>query len=206
MAELRGSPEDAARIGKRLGKAVSCSLPDEEGKSLAAIFYCGTKGKAASVPCRPGWGLRLTAVQVQLSKSLICTAVCLYGHSNPTKEMLEDLDQQLLLLLEFHAAQGKGPMVIMGDFNAVESQLPATVLARRAGWQDLSSQGTCLTVSSTAARRIDHLWVSPALAGRSSPAEVSLAEGLPTHAVQSWSVLADGSEMLDHWQVADPGP
>ena len=112
--------------------------------------------------------------------------VCLYGHSNPTKEMLEDLNQQLLLLLEFHAAQGKGPMIIMGDFNAVESQLPATVLARRAGWQDLSSEGTCLTVSSTAARRIDHLWVSPALAGRSSPAEVSWAEGLPTHAVQSW--------------------
>ena len=42
--------------------------------------------------------------------------------------MLEDLNQQLLLLLlDFHAVQGKGPMIIMGDFNAIESQLPATV-------------------------------------------------------------------------------
>ena len=37
ITELRGSPEEAARIGKRFGKAVSCSLPDEEEKSLAAI-------------------------------------------------------------------------------------------------------------------------------------------------------------------------
>ena len=62
-----------------------------------------------------------------MSKKLICTAVCLYGHSNPSKEMLEDLNQQLLLLLDFHAAQGKGSMIIMGDFNAVEGQLSATV-------------------------------------------------------------------------------
>jgi hypothetical protein len=206
ITELRGSPEDAAKTGKRFGKAVSCSLPDEEGKSLAAIFYCGTKGKATVVPCRPGWGVRLAAIQVQLSKSLICTAMCLYGHSNPTKEMLEDLDQQLLLLLEFHAAQGKGPMIIMGDFNAVEGQLSATVLARRAAWQDLSQEGTCLTATSAAARRLDHVWVSPALAGRSSAAEVSWAEGLPTHAVQSWRVLAEVPGRLDHWQVADPGP
>ncbi len=39
ITELRGSPEEAARIGKRFGKAVSCSLPDEEGKRLAAIFF-----------------------------------------------------------------------------------------------------------------------------------------------------------------------
>ncbi len=129
--------------------------------------------------------MRLAAIQVQLSKHLICTAVCLYGHSNPIEQMLEDVDQQLLLLLEFYAAQGKGPMIIMGDFNAVGGQLSATVLARRAGWQDLSQEGTCLTATSAAARRLDHLWVSPALAGRSSAAEVSWAEGLPTHAVQS---------------------
>ena len=85
------------------------------------------------VPCGAGWGAHLAAVQVQLSKKMICTAVCLYGHSTPSKEMLEDLNQQLLLLLDFHAAQGKGPMIIMGDFNAVEGQLSATVLARRAG-------------------------------------------------------------------------
>ena len=137
---------------------------------------------------------------------MICTAVCLYGHSNPSKEMLEDLNQQLLLLLDFHAAQVKGPMIIMGDFNAVESQLSATVLARRAGWQDLSSEGTCLTSSSTVEHGIDQVWVSPALGGRSSPALVLWSEGLPTHAVQTWSVLAEAPERLDHWQVADAGP
>ena len=137
---------------------------------------------------------------------MICTAVCVYGHSNPSKEMLEDLNQQLLLLLDFHAAQGKGPMIIMGDFNAVESQLSATGLARRAGWQDLSSEGTCLTSSSTVARRIDQVWVSPALGGRSSPALVLWSEGLPTHAVQTWSVLAEAPGRLDHWQVTDAGP
>ena len=88
----------------------------------------------------------------------------------------------------------------------MEGQLSATVLARRAGWQDLSQEGTCLTATSAAARRLDHLWVSPALAGRSSAAEVSWAEGLPTHAVQSWKVLAEVPGRLDHWQVADPGP
>ena len=108
---------------------------------------------------RAGWGARLAAIQIRLSKNLICTAVCLYGHSNPTKEMLEDLDQQLLLLLELHPAQGKSPMMIMGDLNAVEEQLSATLLARRAGWQGLSHDGTCLTAASAAARRLDHLWV-----------------------------------------------
>ena len=49
-------------------------------------------------------------------------------------------------------------MIIMGDFNAVEGQLSASVLATRAGWQDLSSEGTCLTSSSTVARRIDQVW------------------------------------------------
>ena len=80
------------------------------------------------------------------------------------------------------------------------------MLARRAGWQDLSQEGMCLTATSAAACRLDHLWVSPALAGRSSAAEVSWAEGLPTHAVHSWKVLAEVPGRLDHWQVADPGP
>ena len=81
---------------------------------------------------------------------------------------MEELDQQLMLLLEHHAVQGGVPMVIMGDLNAVEAQLAATVLARRSGWQDLSDEGTCVTASSAAARRIDQVWVSPALGGRSS--------------------------------------
>ena len=97
-------------------------------------------------------------------------------------------------------------MMIMGDFNATEGQLPALTLARRAGWQELSQEGTCLTATSAAARRLDHLWVSPVLAGRSTGAVVSWAEGLPTHAVQSWKVLMDEAGTLDHWQVTDPGP
>ena len=97
-------------------------------------------------------------------------------------------------------------MVIMGDLNAVEAQLAATVLARRSGWQDLSDEGTCLTASSTVARKLDQVWVSPTLGGRSSPAAVLWSEGLPTHTVQSWTVLAEAAGRLDHWQVANAGP
>ena len=118
LTELRGSPVEAARVGKKFGKAVACSLPEADGKSLAAIFYCGTKGKEAKMPCLPGWGQRLAAIQVRLSEKAVCTVVCLYGHSNPTKELLDELDQQLHQLLEYHAGQGKGPMMIMGDLNA----------------------------------------------------------------------------------------
>ena len=32
------------------------------------------------------------------------------------------------------------------------------------------------------------------------------SEGLPTHAVQTWSVLAEAPGRLDHWQVTDAGP
>ena len=97
-------------------------------------------------------------------------------------------------------------MVIMGDLNLVEAQLAATVLARRSGWQDLSDEGTCVTSSSAAARRIDQVWVSPAFGGRTCPAEVLWSEGLPTHAVQTWSVLAQAADRIDHWQVVDAGP
>ena len=31
-------------------------------------------------------------------------------------------------------------------------------------------------------------------------------EGLPTHAVQTWKVLAEAPGRLDHWQVTDAGP
>ena len=48
--------------------------------------------------------------------------------------------------------------------------------------------------------------MSPALGGRSSPAAVLWSEGLPTHAVQSWTVLAEAAGRLDHWQVTDAGP
>ena len=92
-------------------------------------------------------------------------------------------------------------MVIMGDLNAVEA-----LLARSSGWQDLSDEGTCVTASSAAARRIDQVWISPVLGGRSSPAAVLWSEGLPTHAVQSWTVLAEAAGRLDHWQLADAGP
>ena len=206
ISELRGDPEEAKKLGKQHGKAVACSAPDDEGKCLVGIYFCGTKGKAVAVPCRAGWDTRLAAVQVRLSRSLICTAVCIYGHSSPSREQLEELDQQLMMLLEYYAVQGRGPMVVMGDLNAVEAQLAATVLARRSGWQDLSDEGTCVTASSVAARRIDQVWVSPTLGGRSSPAVVLWSEGLPTHAVQSWTVLAEEAGRLDHWQVADAGP
>ena len=59
------------------------------------------------VPCRAGWDTRVAAVQIRLSKSLICTAVCVYGHSSPSKELLEELNQQFMLLLEYHATLGK---------------------------------------------------------------------------------------------------
>ena len=97
-------------------------------------------------------------------------------------------------------------MVIMGDLTLVEAQLAATVLALRSGWQDLSDEGTCATSSSATARRIDQVWVSPALGGRVSPASVLWSEGLPTHAVQTWSVLAEAAGRIDHWQVVDAGP
>ena len=32
------------------------------------------------------------------------------------------------------------------------------------------------------------------------------SEGLPTHAVQTWSVLAQAAGRIDHWQVVDAGP
>ena len=161
VSELRGEPEEAKKLGKQHGKAVALSTPDAEGKCLVGIYFCGTKGKAVTVPCRAGWETRLAAVQVRLSWGLVCTAVCIYGHSSPSREQLEELDQQLMLLLEHHAVQGGVPMVIMGDLNAVEAQLAATVLARRSGWQDLSDEGTCVTASSTAARKIDQVWVFP---------------------------------------------
>ncbi len=72
-------------------------------------------------------------------------------------ELIEDLNQQFMRLLEYHAVMGRGPMVIMGDLNTVEAQLAATVLARRSGWQDLSDEGTCITASSATARRIDQI-------------------------------------------------
>ena len=124
----------------------------------------------------------------------------------PRRELIEELNQQFLLLLEYHAALGGAPMVIMGDLNLVEAQLAATVLARRSGWQDLSDEGTCVTSSSAAARRIDQVWVSPAFGGRTSPAEVLWSEGLPTPAVQTWNVLVQAADRIDHWQVGDAGP
>ena len=169
ISELRGDPEEAARLGKQFGKAVACSKPDEDGKSLVGIYYCGTKGKPVVVPCRAGWETRVAAVQIRISKNLIVTAVCVYGHSSPSKELIEELNQQFMLLLEYHAALGDAPMVIMGDLNLVEAQLAATVLARRSGWQDLSDEGTCVTSSSAVARRIDQVWVSPAFGGAREP-------------------------------------
>ena len=75
ISELRGGLEEAKKLGKQHGKAVACSVPDAEGKCLVGIYFCGTKGKAVTVPCRVGWETRLAAVQVRLSKRLICTAV-----------------------------------------------------------------------------------------------------------------------------------
>ena len=99
ITELRGSPEEAAGAGKQFGEAVACSEPDGEGTSLVGIYFCGTKGKSVNVPCGEGWGHRIAAVQVKLSKSLICTVVCLCGHTNPTKELLEDLNQRSLSIM-----------------------------------------------------------------------------------------------------------
>ena len=37
-------------------------------------------------------------------------------------------------------------------------------------------------------------------------AEVLWSEGIPTHAVQTWSVLAEAADRIDHWQLGDAGP
>ncbi len=87
ISELRGDPEEAKKLGKQHGKAVACTAPDDEGKCLVGIYFCGTKGKAVAMPCRAGWDTRLAAVQVRLSRSLICTAVCIYGHSSPSEQL-----------------------------------------------------------------------------------------------------------------------
>ena len=90
------------------------------------------------------------------------------------------------LLLEHHAATGRGAMLVMGDFNLLEAQLSSLITARRAGWLDLGLEGTCLTANSVAAMRIDMLWASPVMAGRSGAAEVPWDKGLPVQAVQFW--------------------
>ena len=57
---------------KQFGKAVACSKPEGDGKSLVGIYYCGAKGKPV-VPCRAGWETRVAAVQIRISKNLIVT-------------------------------------------------------------------------------------------------------------------------------------
>ncbi len=205
VVELRGTPEEARREAKAAGVSVALSKPDDEGRCLVGIFLDSNKGHQVAVPCE-GWETRVVAVQVLLDKRVTATVVCLYGHVSPTALQRNSLDDLVHGLLEHNAAAGRGPMLIMGDFNLEESQMRSLDLARRAGWRDLGTEGTCCTAASKGVRRIDMVWASPNLAGRAGRATVTWEYGLPVHAVQYWDVAMSRPDRLPHWQLGDTGP
>ena len=206
LVELRGDAVEAAVLAKRMNYAVALAAPQEGGKCLVGVFYPGSQGASVKVPTAAGWEQRLAAVRLAIGPKSLCTVVCLYGHTNPTAEQKAGLGEQICMLLEYHAESGKGPMVIMGDFNMEESQLSSLTLARRAGWRDLGTGGTCLTANSAAARRIDMVWASSAFAGRAGSVTVDWSKGLPVHAVQTFQVQTGAPRALPHWQLGDTGP
>ncbi len=184
----------------------SLSPVKEGGRSLVGLFFSGAQGTAVEVPTAGGWAQRVAAAQIALSTTASCLVVCVYGRSNPTAVQVQELDEQVMLLLRHHAEGGRGPMVIMGDFNLTEAQLPSLQLCRRAGWRDLCTEGTCLTANSAEARRIDMVWASSSFAGRVGNAEVDWSYGFPVHAAQHFQVMTGAARVLPRWQLGDAGP
>ena len=84
----------------------------------------------------------------------MCHVICIYGHSSPSKAQAGDLSELLSSLQEQLVEQGQVQVLVCGDFNLVSKDIGALRQFERAGWQDLSDKGTCLTAHSKKERHI----------------------------------------------------